>query len=88
MREKAFQHGETADENYIWCMSKACDEELINKITKPTKKNQNFCNSIAVKEYKNEPNNILGIKKKIIVKSKINFQIIKLLSENILTGNI
>lgn len=52
-------------------MSKACDEELINKITKPTKKNQNFCSSIAVKEYKNEPNNILGIKKKIIVKSKI-----------------
>lgn len=51
-------------------MSKACDEELINKITKPTKKNQNFCNSIAVKEYKNEPNN-LALKKKLLLSLKL-----------------
>lgn len=40
-------------------MSKAFDEELINRVTKPKKNNQNFFNSTAVKEYKNEPNNKL-----------------------------
>lgn len=52
------------------------------------KNNQNFCNSIAVKEYKNEPNNKLDIKKKeLFLSLKFNFQIIKLFSDNILTYN-